>query len=151
MNLSTPTGGNVITNGMGSSIVISDPETIGSSANIYATKNNSEIGSLVKCNFTHSTGTVIVGDAVAELLYVDRPCTIKGTYTYSGTSYTQIININLIKGWNEVFAKVTTYTQTGTNTTETLTITSSIPTDLKWRYIPNSPMYIKRFQLPILK
>ena len=148
-NLSTSPGGTAIGNNMGTGVVVSDPATIGTSVYINVYKNKAKIGSLLKCNFTHSQSSPVVGDAMVGLLYVDRPCTIKGTYT-SG-SYTVIYDLSLVKGWNELAQKITAYSKTATTTTQTITATSIIPSDLKWRYFSTANMQIKRFQLPGIK
>lgn len=143
MTLSKPVG-TALSPGTG--ITVSDPNTMASMCMLGGTKTGSLKGLVIKNNFTHSSTTINVGDAMVVFIYADRPCTVKGTATSSGQ--TMIYDWNLVKGWNEVVGKVTAYSASAN--TETVNYSSVIPSDLKYRYISSASM-VKRYQVNILK
>jgi len=143
MTLAIPFGSQ-IGNGPGGSVVVSDPTTTMGTGGMVAYKNKTSIGVLIKCNYTHNQSTVNVGDAIVDLIYVNKPCKITGTE--SDTSYSVVYDLNLVKGWNEVISKVTAYS----STSNSMTLSTTIPSDLKWRYISSS-YQVKQFKIPGIK
>jgi hypothetical protein len=128
---------------------VSDTNALVSSALMYIYKNRSKIGSFAKCNYTHSSSTTNAGDATVVLLYTSKAISIKGTFTstYDTTSDDVTYDVKLSKGWNEVVAKVIEYS----STKQSMSISSTIPADLKWRYFSTTPSYVKRLKIPGIK
>ena len=128
-------------------VVISDSTALLGTGQIYAYKNHLPIGSVTKCNFTHNpSATPTVGDGYVMLVYSTKPCSLKGSLIES--TVTTSYDMNLKSGWNQVLYKLTEYTISSSATKETYTYTTSIPTDLKWRYFSFQSQKIKRFQYP---
>jgi hypothetical protein len=127
-------------------VVVSDTTALVSGAFMYVYKNRNEIGTFAKCNYTHTSSTVTVGDAVVMLLYTSKSFTIKGTESNMDGSVSEITtyDLKLSKGWNEVVGTITQYSATK----ESMTLSSTIPTNLKWRYFSTTPSYIKRLKIP---
>ena len=126
----------------GTGVTVSDPNTFVSMSMLAAVKSGSLKGVVLKNNFTHSSSTTTVGDAMVMFMYADRPCTVKGTITNGNQSL--VYDMNLVKGWNEVVGKVTAYSASASS--ETVSYSSIIPSDLKYRYI-STISYVKRFQI----
>ena len=129
INLSTPVGGTAICGVPGGNFVISDITVVYSMHRFNVYKNNSVIGSLWMSNFTHGIifSTYADGDAIAALIYVDKPGTMKGTNTYD--KYSEICDITVVKGWNKVAYKYENSIRTYSTT---------IPSGLKWQYISDT-------------
>jgi len=128
-------------------VVISDSTAQWGTGKIYAFKSHLPIGSVTKCNFTHnSSATPTVGDGYVMLVYSTKPFSLKGSLVKD--TVTTTYDMNLKSGWNQVLYKLTEYTISATGRKLTYTNTTSIPTDLKWRYFSFQSQKIKRFQYP---
>ena len=142
LKLSIPTL-NTISGDLGSSgITVSDSNAkIGITQGLSAYKSNSLVGYIYKTDMTaNPTSSSTLSGTIVIFMYADRACTIKGSV--DGGSF----DLSLKKGWNEVAGK---YQQSSSNST--LTYSTSIPSNLKWRYFPNSTsMGMKKFQMPSL-
>ncbi len=137
--------GSQLSSEYGGSVVVSDPTATGANVSMYAYKNKTLIGYITKCNYTLDKTTVNVGDAVTLLLYVNKTCKITGTQ-HDTSSYTIVYDLNLVKGWNEVVSKVTAYSSTST----TMTLSTTIPSGLKWQLISIASQ-VKQFKIPGIK
>jgi len=122
MKLSTPTNLQEIV--AGSDVSVSDRTAKSTMVTMGIYKNNSPVGELFKCNFTSYSSSIMktANNLMTVFMYFDKNCTIKGTESKTSTTY----DLNLKKRWNEVVLKVTG--------SSTYTLSSTIPTDLKWRY-----------------
>jgi len=110
-------------------ITVSDPTANYNQSVLAIYKNNNPIGFILNCNFTtvNSISSIydlesnlLAGNAYSVLMYADKNCTIKGSI--SSVNY----DLTFKKGWNEVVGKKVTSSSTSATTT--------IPSDLKWRY-----------------
>ena len=104
---------------------------------LIAYKSNSLVGYIYKTDMNDDPlSSSFVNGTLLIFMYSDRACTIKDTNT------SHSFDLNLKKGWNEVAG---TYQQSSS----TLSYTTKIPSNLKWKYFPYSTsMGIKKFQLP---
>jgi hypothetical protein len=122
-------------------LTISDSNAkIGMTQVLIAYKSNSEVGIIVKTdmNVNPESSSTISGTLII-FMYADRACTIKGSISGQGT-----YDLNLKKGWNEVAGKYQ-------GSSSSVTITTSIPSNLKWKYFPYSTsMGMKKFQIPAI-
>ena len=130
IKLSTPTTLNHFSD-YGTVLTISDPTTKYVQTLLVIYKNNNMIGLILNCNFTTFAGLsssgLNVGNAYTTITYSDKNCTIKGSNI--SISY----DMTLKKGWNQVAGKkINSSTMSGTTTI--LSGTTTIPSDLKWRY-----------------
>ncbi len=95
-------------------------------ANIYVWKDGIKVG-----EFRYGNAT---GDA--GLHYVDKDVTITGTATETeddGWTYIYNFNISLKRGWNIVFF---TDSENETTKTHTSNVTTTVPSGLKWYFLP---------------
>ena len=116
-------------------IAVSDTNALVSSFIIsYGYKGGVKKGFVFKTNFTNFSST---NDNETTLMFFfsDRPLTIKGTMSHSTDSYSEIYDLVFKKGWNE-FITSTDYTKTNPYSIHTISYSNTIPSDLKWRYIP---------------
>jgi len=112
-----------------SGITISDPTTKYADAQAWVYKSNIGAGVLYKGNFmTLTSGSIPKGSTVSGLRYVDKNCTIKGSYSYDNTTLT--FDLTLKKGWNEMVI-------IGLNSSTVSSLTT-IPAGLQWRYFSGS-------------
>ena len=94
-------------------------------------------GELIKCNDTFTGSSDVSGQKVVTFMYLDRACTIKGTYSESGM--TLHYDLNMKKGWNELMVTYISSTEQNASTT--------LSSDLKWKTFTGSSMSIKRPKL----
>lgn len=128
-------------------VVVSDSTALIGTGQIYAYKNHLPIGSVTKCNFIHSlTATPTVGDGYVMLVYSTKTCSLKGSLVKD--TLTTNYDMNLKSGWNQVLYKLTEYTISSSSKKQTYTYSTSIPSDLKWRYFSSQTQKIKRFEYP---
>lgn len=147
MNLATPICEEI---GGSSSVVVSDPTTKTTFGTMYAYKNDTELGMLVKCNITDLLAFTTEGAAIAQFMYADKPCTVKGTENETdGGDYiaTTIYDLNLKKGWNEVVQIIDEYVITSSSLKLKTTISTSIPSGLKWRYFSTTQYQVKKSRI----
>lgn len=123
---------------------VSDPKAMCNNGIIAAIVylNGQQAGVMMKTNFS-ATSLSSLGSAFSTFVYCDRNVTIKGGSTenmseggYSGT-VTSKWDVKYKKGWNEIVMKVEGFSMSGTNIKETISISSIIPTDLKWTNMGN--------------
>ena len=109
---------------------------------LKAYKNKTQTGYYFRCNYT-ALSSESTNVTTSYFMYADRPLTLKGTNSVSqsdnGISFkvSEVFDVNLKTGWNEICEKVE-LNVTSTSSTTTTTYSSTIPTDLKWVYIANS-------------
>ncbi len=118
-------------------LTISDPNAmIGSTVTFYSYLNKNLAGALKKCNYTNDS-TAVTGMAYSYFIYSDRTFTMKGThvntYMFLNTTQSYVFNITLNKGWNELVRKLTSYTSSANITTESISVTNNITSDLQWQ------------------
>lgn len=106
-------------------------------------KGNEVVGEFFRTNMTLSemnNESYKVGQALANFTYVTRDVKIKAKKTYSedGMSVTQIYDLTLKKGWNEIVMKIT---EANDNKLK-FQITSNIePSGMKWIFRPDNYDY----------
>ena len=136
--LSIPSGSEI---GKMDSLELSDTTAVVSSINLYAYKKGTYVGEIIKCNYTHSdTVAYKTGDAYVIFLHSDKTCRIRGSFTVvSNTtdSSTTTYDVKFNEGWNEMVCKVDKFKKDTVRTVESISYSSIIPTDLKWRCIKN--------------
>ena len=108
----------------GTGLAISDTTSKYVQADLVIYKNNNEIGIIINCNITSFTtmnfSDLYVGKAYTIIIYSDKNCNIKGS---NNSVY---YDMTLKKGWNEVaWERINS---------STMSDTSTLPSDLKWRY-----------------
>ncbi|MEI6556149.1 MAG: hypothetical protein WCL70_11200 [Paludibacter sp.] len=116
-----------------SGISVSDKSAqIGMGGVLGAYKNANLAGYLIKTNLTSFSGSITeINGSLALFMYSDRNVTLKGSFS-SGTT-TESYDLNLKKGWNEVNFKMNM-----SSTTSTVSITGTVPSDLKWKFFSAS-------------
>lgn len=117
-------------------VAVSDTNAIVSS--FWSTKgykNGITKGIVYKTNVT-GTPASWVGYVVVLFFYTDRDLTLKGTMSVSTPIYSiiHVYDLELNKGWNEVGMKINEETYNSDFSTENITFSSKIPTDLKWKF-----------------
>ena len=125
-----------------SGIVINDTTAMTGSVVVFQTlKNGSEMGEVIKCNYSNSDSLNKVGMSYSQFVYSDRVLILKGTHTetdvnnWSDFTYVQstVCDVKLNKGWNEIVDKLVAYSVTSKAETKTISLTNVITDDLKWK------------------
>ena len=116
-----------------SGVTVSDKNAqIGMGGILLAYKNSDIVGYVIKTDMSSFSGSISeINGNLALFMYADRNVTIKGTYTSGSESETY--DLNLKKGWNEVNLEMSV-----TSSTATVSISSTIPSNLKWKYFSES-------------
>lgn len=129
-------------NGTISGVTVSDPDAQIGAISLEAYKNKTQTGYYLRCDYTEITSESN-NITTTYFLYADRPITLKGTYAFSETyngvtaKISEVFDVKLKKGWNEISEKIA-LSYTNTSATSTTTYSSTIPTNLKWIYIDNN-------------
>ena len=135
-----------------SGVIVSDTTAMVVSVyDLEAYKGGINTGYIYKSNSITSSlsSTVKAGVSSSMLMYSDRTFTIKGqevhSSTYNGITSNQKANysVTLKKGWNELVAKIDSYSKTSTTETTVETLSNEVTTDLQWRYSPSSAYYVR--------
>jgi len=146
VTLSIPSGSEI---GKIDSLKLSDTTAVVSSINLYAYKKGVYVGEIIKCNYTHSdTVAYKTGDAYVLFIHSDKTCRIIGSNTIVSNktdSTTTSYDLKFNEGWNEMVCKVDKFKKDTVRTVESISYSSIIPTDLKWRCIKN-PQTIQKFK-----
>jgi len=114
-------------------VTVSDKNAqIGTGGILLAYKDANVVGYVIKTDISSFDGSIdeINGNLVL-FMYADRSVTIKGSET-SGSS-TETYDLKLKKGWNEINFKVS-----ATSSKSSISISSTVPSNLKWKYFSES-------------
>lgn len=104
-------------------ITVSNPDVKGAHVSVYVYNSGDIAGEL-------SYGTA---ECDGGIIYVDGDVSVDGSSeedTKEGIPFTISFSLNLKKGWNVVYTKTS-----GTN----MTVTTTAPQGVKWRYTPGNP------------
>jgi hypothetical protein len=138
VTLSIPSGSKI---GKIDSLKLSDTTAVVSNINVYTYMKGAYVGEIMKCNYTHSdTVAYKTGDAYVLFIHSDRTCRIIGSYTTVSNktdSTTRSYDLKFNEGWNEMVCKVAKFKKDTVRTVQSISYSSIIPTDLKWRCIKN--------------
>jgi hypothetical protein len=125
-----------------SGVTVSDANAkTGSVLFFYTYKNGNLSGLLTKSNYSVTSSNeseTAAGESVSSFVYCDRDLTIKGTgtETESSTGVTVVISftydVTYKKGWNETVTTINAYSETATGGTESVTVTTTIPSGMTW-------------------
>ena len=90
----------------------SDSTWIVGTMKIYAYKNGNKIGELCKCNEQYYSNTTSytskLGETVSVFFYSNIETNIFGTLYKNGNKKPDLFDMNILKGWNEIFFAIKT-------------------------------------------
>jgi hypothetical protein len=133
-------------------VVCSDTTAMTGEFIVNSSKLGKLTGNLTKCNFNPDSTFTKPGMSTATFVYSDRAFTVNGAEnrvdSYNGftiTSTSTYSNVKFNKGWNEVVMTYNSYVMTTSGVTIKITLSNTIPADLKWKC-----SYIKTNGVPSL-